>query len=197
MEEQDRRNDLRAPETDPTIDGSTGLYTLRYFDRQLEIELKRAERYLHPLSLILAEIDGRESGLGWEAGLQGGSILSRAGALLKSSTRETNLVSRYGGKGFSILLPETPGRLAAKTAVRLRRIIQKEPLLSDPALPGKALTVSVGIASFPWDASDAEELIHHAGEALRQAKRLGGNRVYWYGISGFTFRLPVDSKGAA
>src|SRR5581483_5767899 len=197
MEEHDKKMDLRTSEIDPMTDSSTGLHTTRYFNRQLEVEIKRGERYLHPLSLIVTEIDPPGSGPGWEEGSGGGTLLVRVGALLKSSTRETNLVSRYGSRGFSILLPETAGRLAAKAAIRLRRVVQKGPVSPDPLLSGRALTISVGIASFPWDASDVEELIHHAGEALRHAKRLGGNRIYWYGISGFTFRLPVDKKRAA
>src|SRR5581483_107986 len=106
MEEHDKKMDLRTTEIDPTTDSSTGLHTPRYFNRQLEIEIKRAERYLHPLSLIVTEIDDPGSLPGREEDSSGGARLGRVGALLKASTRETNLVSRYGSRGFSILLPE-------------------------------------------------------------------------------------------
>lgn len=193
----EKKGEERALRMEALTDGLTGLYNFRYFQRQLEFEIKRAERYLHPLSLVMVDIDHFKHYNDCHGHLRGNVILERIAALLKSSTRETNHVARYGGEEFAILLPETEARVAAKAAVRLRRIIQKEPFPFQDEQPGGNLTASLGVASFPMDASDAEDLVQCADQALYRAKALGRNRVYWYGISGSTWRYPRFGKEAA
>lgn len=193
----EKKGEERALRMEALTDGLTGLYNFRYFQRQLEFEIKRAQRYLHPLSLVMIDIDHFKHYNDSHGHLQGNVILERMAALLRSYTRETNHVARYGGEEFAILLPETEARIAAKAAVRLRRIIQKEPFPFQDEQPGGNLTASIGVASFPMDASDAEDLVQRADEALYRAKALGRNRVYWYGISGATWRYPRFGKETA
>lgn len=184
----EKKGEERALKMEAITDGLTGLYNFRYFQRQLELEIRRAQRYLRPLSLVMVDIDHFKHYNDCHGHLQGNVILERIAALLKAYTRETNHVARYGGEEFAILLPETEARIAAKAAVRLRRIIQKEPFQFQDEQPGGNLTASLGVASFPGDASDSEDLVQCADQALYRAKALGRNRVYWYGISGSTWR---------
>ncbi len=186
-----KKAEERALKNEAMTDGLTGLYNYRYFKRQLDLEVKRAERYLHPVSLVMVDIDHFKSYNDHHGHLRGNNILERIASLLKTYTRETNLVARYGGEEFMILLPETESKIAAKAAVRMRRMIQKErfPLQEDQ--PSGNLTISLGVASFPWDAPSAEELVRCADAALYRAKALGRNRVYWYGISRSIGRYPL------
>ncbi|MFQ5580882.1 MAG: diguanylate cyclase [Nitrospiria bacterium] len=186
-----KKAEERALKKEAITDGLTGLYNYRYFNRQLDLEVKRAERYLHPVSLVMVDIDHFKSYNDHHGHLRGNNILERIAMLLKTYTRETNLVARYGGEEFMILLPETESKIAAKAAVRMRRMIQKErfPLQEDQ--PSGNLTVSLGVASFPWDAPSAKDLVRCADAALYRAKALGRNRVYWYGISRSIGRYPL------
>jgi len=193
----EKKGEERALRMEAITDGLTGLYNFRYFQRQLEFEIRRAQRYLHPLSLVMVDIDHFKHYNDCHGHPQGNVILERIAALLKTYTRETNHVARYGGEEFVILLPETEARIAARAAVRLRRIIQKEPFPFQDEQPGGNLTASLGVASFPRDASGAEDLVQRADQALYRAKALGRNRVYWYGVSGSTWRYPGFGKEAA
>jgi len=193
----EKKGKERILKAEATTDGLTGLYNFRYFQKQLEFEIKRAQRYLHPLSLIMVDIDHFKHYNDCHGHPQGNVILERIAALLKVYTRETNHVARYGGEEFVILLPETEARIAARAAVRIRRMIQKEPFPFQDKQPGGNLTASLGVASFPMDASGAEDLVQCADQALYRAKALGRNRVYWYGISGCTWRYPRFGKEAA
>jgi diguanylate cyclase (GGDEF)-like protein/PAS domain S-box-containing protein len=186
-----KKAEERALKKAAITDGLTGLYNFRYFKSQLDLEVKRAERYLHPVSLVMVDIDHFKSYNDHHGHLRGNNVLERIASLLKTYTRETNLVARFGGEEFMILLPETESKIAAKAAVRMRRMIQKErfPLQDDQ--PSGNLTVSLGVASFPWDAPSAEELVRCADAALYRAKALGRNRVYWYGISRSISRYPL------
>lgn len=193
----EKKGEERALRMEALTDGLTGLYNFRYFQRQLEFEIKRAQRYLHPLSLVMVDIDHFKHYNDCHGHSQGNVILEQIAALLRAYTRETNHVARYGGEEFVILLPETEARIAAKAAVRLRRMIQREPFPFQDEQPGGTLTASLGVASFPRDASGAEDLVQCADQALYRAKALGRNRVYWYGISGCTWRYPRFGKEAA
>lgn len=185
-----KKAEERALKKEAITDGLTGLYNYRFFKRQLDLEVKRAERYLHPVSLVMVDIDHFKFYNDHHGHLRGNNILERIASLLKTYTRETNLVARYGGEEFMILLPETESKIAAKAAVRMRRMVQKEQFPLQEDQPSGNLTISLGVASFPWDAASAEELLRCADAALYRAKALGRNRVYWYGISRSISRYP-------
>ncbi|MFQ5949588.1 MAG: diguanylate cyclase, partial [Nitrospiria bacterium] len=185
-----KKAEERALKQEAITDGLTGLYNYRYFRKQLDLEIKRAERYLHPISLLMVDIDNFKYYNDHHGHLRGNNILERIASLLKTYTRETNLVARYGGEEFAVLLPEAEAKIAAKAAVRMRRVIQKELFPFQEDQPSGNLTISLGVASFPWDAPNAQELVRCADAALYRAKALGRNRVYWYGISRSAGRYP-------
>ncbi len=160
-------------------DELTGLYNFRYFRRQLDLEIKRAERYRHPLSLLMLDIDEFKHYNDLHGHPQGNEVLRQLAALLRDNTRETNVVARYGGEEFVVLLPETGKWVAIRTAERLCSMIQDAVFPFEKEQPGGNLTVSLGVASYPWDAEEAEGLIQIADAFLYQAKRQGRNRVLW------------------
>jgi|SRR5579863_142406 len=158
-------------------DSLTGLHNFRYFEGQLASEIKRAKRYLHPLSLIIADIDHFKEYNDCYGHLQGNAILRRVAELLKLHTRETNVIARYGGDEFVVLLPETGIWIARQAAARIRKIIESEAFLFPADQSRKVLTVSLGVASLSREAMDAERLLGSADAALYRAKASGRNRL--------------------
>jgi diguanylate cyclase (GGDEF)-like protein len=160
-------------------DGLTQLYINRYFRLKLHDEMIRSRRYNHPVSLIMADIDDFKLVNDTMGHRQGDMVLAGVARILKRAVRETDLVCRYGGEEFAIVLPETSAANAGVAAENLRRLIEEAKL---PALHGKPLrvTISVGVASFPADATTEDELVQAADNALYAAKAGGRNRVRFF-----------------
>jgi diguanylate cyclase (GGDEF)-like protein len=162
-------------ETLAITDGLTSLYNRRHFQEQLPAEIQRARRYMHEFSLIMIDIDNFKVYNDTCGHKVGDAILQELGALLKRCARASDVVARYGGDEFVMLLPCTGRGNAAAAAERIRAIIEK---CTFPRR--KKLTVSMGVASFPQDAEDGGEIVARADEALYTAKRLGKNRAVVY-----------------
>jgi diguanylate cyclase (GGDEF)-like protein/PAS domain S-box-containing protein len=173
----ERKAEENMLKVEAVTDSLTGLYNFRYFQRQLDLEIKRANRYLHPLSLIIADIDHFKDYNDRYGHPQGNVILKRVAELLKLHTRETNAIARYGGDEFVILLPEADIWIALRAAARIRKIIQKEAFLFPGDRAKKILTVSLGVASLSSEAMDAEGLVRSADAALYRAKASGRNQL--------------------
>lgn len=158
------------------LDGLTGVYNRREFNLQLRAELERSERYQHPCSLIMMDIDYFKK-LNDTHGHQGGDeVLRVVAALLKQEVRPTDRVARYGGEEFAVILPETTGDKALGVAERLRETIAISPIsISEEMIIN--VTVSIGVATFPTDATSEEKLLSLADQALYSAKKSGRNRV--------------------
>jgi diguanylate cyclase (GGDEF)-like protein len=158
-------------------DPLTGLYGHRAFQERLGEELARAQRYRNPLGLVLIDID-RFRTLNNEIGYQAGDeILRRVAELLRSKEtqaglRDSDIVARFGGEEFIILLPETNKAGAATKAERLRGAIAEHSFPTDTSI-----TISLGVASFPADAETADDLLAAAARALRRAKAKGRDQV--------------------
>ena len=161
-------------------DGLTDLYNYRFFQQLLSVEMSRAQRFHRPLSLIMLDIDhfkAYNDAYGHQAGDQ---ALRRLAALLQRSSRSYDLVARYGGDEFVIILPETEKETAAEVAERIRACVEQTSPTGQDVRPGHPLTTSLGIASFPQDATDTGDLIRKADRALYQAKSAGRNCSYSY-----------------
>jgi diguanylate cyclase (GGDEF)-like protein len=158
-------------------DEVTGLYNRRFFSIRLEEEVSRYRRFNHPVSVVLLDLDGFKAvndGLGHAAGDE--TLRGMAEILLKHS-RGINVISRYGGDEFAILLVETSKAGAWLYADRIRDIVPTYRFSH-----GRRITASFGIASLPEDVAPApDELIRAADEALYAAKRAGQNRVSLHG----------------
>jgi diguanylate cyclase (GGDEF)-like protein len=161
-------------------DGLTELYNYRFFQQLLNVELNRAQRFNRPLSLIMADLDDFKAYNDIHGHQAGDQALRQLGALLRRSGRSYDLVARYGGDEFVIILPETTKKLAGEVAERVRLGVESLGTTGDPqGLPG-LFTVSLGIATFPEDALEQSDLIRKADRALYQAKRGGRNRIMTY-----------------
>lgn len=160
------------------IDELTGLYNYRYFIFILKQEVQRAHRYLTPLSLAIIDIDNFKQINDTQGHLTGDRQLKKITKILKSYLRETDILCRYGGDEFVIILPETTLKQSLVTAERLRKAIQTEG--RHPDTISFNTTVSIGIAALDDYTTSAQELLKNADHALYQAKQYGRNRVELY-----------------
>ncbi|MBC7188060.1 MAG: diguanylate cyclase [Calditrichaeota bacterium] len=159
--------------TDPL----TKLYNRRHLQERLDQEVARAQRYSHPLSVLLLDIDNFKLYNDLNGHLQGDAALRELAALLRRHTRQADLVARFGGEEFVVLLPEIDGASARAVAEKLRQTVEQTPFKGEEVLPGGNLTISVGLATLPNDAGESIELLDLADRGLYLAKRWGRNRV--------------------
>jgi diguanylate cyclase (GGDEF)-like protein/excisionase family DNA binding protein len=159
-------------EVEAITDGLTGLYNHRYLHERLEEELERARRRETTLSLLFFDCDEFKvynDAYGHKAG---DAALARIARITEASSRRVDLAARYGGEEFVLVLVETDGRGALTVAERIRGEVA-----SSSVLAGRPLSVSIGVATYPNDASAKDELLDKADWAMYAAKRAGRNRV--------------------
>jgi diguanylate cyclase (GGDEF)-like protein len=154
--------------TEATTDELTGLLNFRAFQDRMQEELERAKRMSEPISLILADIDHFKKFNDTRGHLAGNEALKEIAAKLRKGSRRYDLVVRFGGEEFAVVMPETDGSKALILAERIRKLV---------ASNGFGLTISCGVASYPAEAADLEELIAKADKKLYQAKEEGRNRI--------------------
>ena len=174
----------RAVTTQAVTDGLTGLFNRRHVQAALESEQRRAQRYGHPLSVIMLDIDTFKSYNDTYGHTQGDVLIKMVASLLRASVRGVDIVGRYGGEEFIILMPETTKEEAGYTAERLRHAVASAtfPGFADDPEMVVLKTISLGVATLPEDAADTEMLVTLADQALYQAKRGGRNRAVLAGM---------------
>jgi diguanylate cyclase (GGDEF)-like protein len=155
----------------------TGLKTRRYFDEQLDREIKRAERNGSPLSLVLIDVDHFKLVNDTYGHQTGDVILREIASRLMKGRREIDTVARYGGEEFIIILPDTNMTGAEHVAQRLRKDIESTGFAVGSSSQSAQLTISLGVATFPQDAQSKSDLLEAADAALYAAKDDGRNRV--------------------
>lgn len=154
-----------------TIDGLTGIANRRTFQARLEAECARSDRDNAPLALMLLDIDRFKSLNDTYGHPAGDEVLTMMGRVLVSSSRNTDLVARFGGEEFAVILINTDKSAARGAAERLRTRIEAE------HWPHRSITVSIGIASWGLGADTASKLINQADQALYSSKEHGRNRT--------------------
>jgi diguanylate cyclase (GGDEF)-like protein/putative nucleotidyltransferase with HDIG domain len=159
------------------VDPKTGLYNARYFASALAAEIARAARFERPMSLIMADLDLLRDINNSYGHLAGDAVLVGIADVFRAQLRHYDVPARFGGEEFSILLPETPPEEAIEFAERIRRAVADREFEVDTAAEPIRATVSIGVAGFPKDGLDANELIHQADLAVYRAKLQGRNRV--------------------
>jgi diguanylate cyclase (GGDEF)-like protein len=153
-------------------DGLTGIKTRRFFWEALSSEWKRASRSGRPFSVVLVDLDKFKEVNDTLGHLEGDLVLARVGRLLEQKCRQSNVVARYGGDEFIILMPETGIEQAQVLAERLRLWVA-----TDATLEEHHITGSFGVASFPIHGFSMEDLIRVADAGMYVSKHAGGNQV--------------------
>ncbi|HWZ55103.1 MAG TPA: diguanylate cyclase, partial [Verrucomicrobiae bacterium] len=153
-------------------DGMTGLKTHRFFMEALSGEWKRSTRAGRSFSVVLLDLDRFKFVNDFYGHLDGDLLLQRVAHLLELNCRRSDVVARYGGDEFVILMPETDAVQSHQLATKLRAWI-----CSDPALRDKNVTSSFGVATFPLNGSTPQELIQVADASMYLSKHQGGNAV--------------------
>jgi diguanylate cyclase (GGDEF)-like protein len=161
-------------------DSLTGLYLRRYFSERLEDEIKRSGKHRLNFALLEIDIDDFKICNDKHGHLSGDAVLKETARLIKEGTREIDIVSRYGGEEFAVLLEETDEKGAMIVAERIREKVKECQFKAyDEILK---ITVSVGVAAYPKDAKTKDALFEKADRALYEAKKSGKNVVRKFGI---------------
>jgi len=172
------------------VDPKTGLFNARYFAAALSEEIARAQRFDRPMSLIMADLDLLRDINNSYGHLAGDAVLRGIADAFRAQLRQYDVPARFGGEEFSILLPETPPEQAMEIAERIRRAVAQRTFDVETSSEPIRATVSIGVAGYPKDGTDANELIHQADLAVYRAKLQGRNRVL--GASSEPLLVPSD-----
>jgi diguanylate cyclase (GGDEF)-like protein/putative nucleotidyltransferase with HDIG domain len=159
------------------IDPKTGLFNARHFATALAEEIGRAQRFERPMSLIMTDLDLLRDINNSYGHLAGDAVLRGIADVFRAQLRHYDVPARFGGEEFSILLPETPPEQAMEIAERIRRAVAQRTFDVETSSEPIRATVSIGVAGYPKDGTDANELIHQADLAVYRAKLQGRNRV--------------------
>lgn len=158
-------------------DDLTNLYNFRYLHQVLDMEIERANRYGSLFSLVFMDLDDFKKVNDKYGHLIGSRLLIETSQILQRNLRRIDIITRYGGDEFVIILPQTPHESGFLVAERLRRVIEKNVFLRQEGFSIR-LTASLGVASFPHDAKNKEELIHLADKAMYRGKFTTKNTVF-------------------
>jgi len=158
-----------------TTDPLTGVLNRRQLTHLVEIELERARRYGHPISAILLDVDYFKQINDTHGHIAGDKVLVELAQLLAGNARANDLVVRYGGEEFMLILPETTIKDALEIAERIRRTVANTPFIVE----GKTIhfTISLGVASSERAGKDFESLLKETDQFLYQAKQSGRDQV--------------------
>ncbi|MDO4799535.1 MAG: diguanylate cyclase [Bacillota bacterium] len=156
-----------------TMDKLTGVLLRKHLEQRFSNILSSARKQSIPFSVIMLDIDRFKAVNDTYGHRKGDEILTKLGELLVRSTRSTDLVGRYGGEEFILLLPETTANDAFKVGEKIRRTVEASHLMGED----QTLTISLGVATYPEDGVNEEELVEKADQALYYSKNNGRNRT--------------------
>jgi diguanylate cyclase (GGDEF)-like protein len=146
----------------------------------LQIEWKRAVRFNRDLSVVMLDIDHFKEYNDTYLHIQGDVVLKTIGKLLKDNLREVDTVARFGGEEFILLLPDTDKHGAIAVAEKVRKLVEKQKFMNENGKRTRTVTISCGVATYPDDVEQIDDLIDHADVALYKAKSAGRNQVVCY-----------------
>jgi diguanylate cyclase (GGDEF)-like protein len=156
-------------------DGLTGLWNRRLFDLRISEELQRAIRFQEPFGLLLVDLDHFKAVNDRFGHQAGDAVLVELARRLSDATRDVDVVTRFGGEEFALILPKTPVPGTMRLAAKVREVVANEPFVAGNA--SFPITVSVGAAAYPDHGLSTPDLLAAADAALYRAKENGRNRV--------------------
>ena len=171
---------LREVKESAILDGLTHVYNYRYFRDRIDHEVKREERSALSVSLLMIDVDHFKAFNDCNGHLHGNVALQELAALMSTVVRDTDVVTRYGGEEFAVILCGTRKGGALLVAEKIRKLVEETSFVGEKTQPGGSLTVSIGVATSPIDATDSQNLIAKADSALFKSKNDGKNRVTPY-----------------
>lgn len=175
------------------LDDLTGLYNHRYLELSLEREIRRSNRYNSCFSVLFIDLDNFKPVNDSHGHLAGSQVLREVAAIIRSTVRDVDLVFRYGGDEFVVLLIEADAQRGFRTAERIRERVQGASLEIASGVKVQ-VTTSIGIAAFPEHARDKERLLALADESMYESKRKGKNNVVLVGVSPSSTSAAIDEK---
>jgi len=153
-------------------DELTGLWNRRHFEEVSAQELKRALRYQHGISLLILDIDNFKLVNDTQGHKGGDAVLSGLASMMTEYMRESDVITRWGGEEFTVLMPCTEFDVAIEAAERLRKSVEQHRFEDDICV-----TISIGVAQWQIESESIENLVSRADQALYIAKRNGRNRI--------------------
>ena len=172
-----RATTIESVEQSASIDSLTKLYTRGHFSQRFEAEIRRAKNYAHPLSILILDIDHFKNVNDTYGHPAGDIILMKMGEILRQSVRSSDIVARFGGEEFVVIMTSASKDQALSFGENLRKTIESTTF----KIPGKdsplPMTISGGVATYPRDGDTTADLLRVADKALYKAKQTGRNRI--------------------
>jgi len=159
------------------IDELTGVYNKRALYRILDREIKRAERFKHPLTIIMLDIDFFKVYNDKNGHLAGDLLLKKVAKIIEGKIRDVDSVARFGGEEFAIILPETSHDGALKVGEKIRKAIADAHFPGEEKQPSGNVTVSLGLVTFHGEYKTGKRMLVSADELLYRAKESGRNKL--------------------
>jgi len=157
-------------------DELTGLHNSRHFFKRLKAEVERTDRYGHPLTLLILDLDNFKKHNDTFGHLSGDRVLAESGNIIRKSIRSTDSAYRYGGEEFAVILPESSGQESFYFAERIRKSFESQALFAHKN-EGLRVTVSIGAAQY-IGGEEITAFIKRADKNMYEAKNAGKNRIY-------------------
>lgn len=158
-------------------DSLTGLFNRRYFEERFIEELHRSSRHSLSFSLAMIDIDDFKLFNDTEGHLAGDELLKYIANSAKECLRVSDVIARFGGEEFAVIMPQTEKEEAYLVAERIRDTVKEQFPCARTVFPRDFITVSIGISTFPYDGKERKELIRHADKALYRAKMEGKDKT--------------------
>lgn len=162
------------------VDEVTGLFNRRYLNIRLSQEIKRADRYKQPCSMLMLAFEDLQEYISRNGAFHGNNILRKSAELIKKTLRGYDIAVRYGMDELAVLLPNTTKSPAFQLAKRFKAVIENYPFYSVESQPKGKISTSIGVATYLEDANNLKEFISTVRKALTKARGAGGDGVAMY-----------------